>query len=100
MDPPTIKNELNTDGPAASFSGVLRSETRIFRGGKLNVYAEEGIAFGCNATQLSAGAKTDVTKNNFEMVVRFNPAKEQATIFGEQVTFSGRLTVGNIVVVA
>lgn len=100
MDPPTIKNEVGSDGPVASFNGVLRSETRIFSGGKLNVFTEDRIGFGCTATQLNSGAKADVSKNNFEMVVRFNPAKEQAAIFGEQPKFCGQLIKGNIIVVA
>jgi hypothetical protein len=34
------------------------------------------------------------------MTMQFNPLKEHAAIFGDNPTFAGKLTQGNIVVVA
>src|SRR5258708_92525 len=57
-------------------------------------------AFGCDATIISSGASINVSKTKFSMTVDFDPSKEQAAIFGSLATFSGRLTQGNIMVVA
>ena len=91
---------LGSDGPQASFSGSLRSETRLFSGDKLKTIIEEDIDYGCDAYVLGPQAAAQITKTEFSMNVHFDPAKEHAAIFGERPTFAGHTTYGHIIVVA
>lgn len=90
--------EQGNDGLVANFTGVLRSETRVFSGARLRTYTEDHIAFGCLASQLSPAARIEISKSNFSMTARFDPNGEHAAIFGDQATFAGRLSQGNIIV--
>jgi hypothetical protein len=92
--------EEGSAGPVANYTGILRSETRVFSGEKLRTYVEEHVAFGCLATQLNETASIEISRTNFVMTARFDPAKEHAAIFGDQATFAGRISRGNIVIVA
>ena len=95
----TVTFDNGPDGPHVNLAGALRSETRVFSGDKQKTFIEDHLTFGCDATLLSADASVDVSKTNFSMIVRFNPSKEHAALFGSVATFSGRLTQGNIIVV-
>lgn len=88
----------SADGPQAVFSGILRSETRLFSGDKMKTIIEGHITFGCYATQLNPGSSVEVSKQNFSMTANFDPKREHAAIFGEQPTFGGHLARGSIVV--
>src|SRR5262249_10189275 len=90
----------STDGPQATFEGVLRSETRLFSGSRKRTFVEEQVRFGCRAVKLGPGASVEVSNDNFSMTANFDPQKEHARIFGQKATFSGHLTQGNIIVVA
>jgi hypothetical protein len=92
--------KVSKDGPQATFSGTLRSETRLFSGEKTKTIIEEDIDYGCDAYVLGPQAEGQVTKTNFSMNVHFDPQKEHAAIFGEQPTFAGHTIYGNIIVVA
>lgn len=88
------------DGPEAVYDGVLRSETRLFSGDRMQRFVEENVSFGCRAVHISgAPASVRVTRTNFSMTARFDPAKEHAAIFGREATFAGLLERGNIMVV-
>ncbi len=84
-------------GPTAVFEGSMRSETRIFSGDRAQTFIEESISFGCTARHDPQG-DAEVSEMSFAMTARFSPDKEHAAIFGEEVTFAGRVGVGNIVV--
>jgi len=90
--------KIRDDGPHAVYSGALRSETRLFSGAKAMTIVEEELLFDCDAADLGPAATTDITRTNFSMTAKFNPAKEHAAIFGETVTFAGHLTRGNITI--
>src|SRR6266849_7088037 len=81
--------KVGSDGPQASFSGSLRSETRLFSGDKLKTIIEEDIDYGCDAYVLGPQAQGQVSKANFSMSVHFDAKKDHAAIFGEQPTFAG-----------
>ncbi len=98
IDKFTIK--MGSDGPQATFSGTLRSETRLFSGDKLKTIIEEDIDYGCDAYVLGPQAQGQVSKANFSMSVHFDTTKDHAAIFGEQPTFAGHTVYGNIIVVA
>ena len=87
-----------TDGPEVNYKGVLRSETRVFSGDKMKIFVEEHTSFGCTAAMAKETEGAKISKNFFSMTARFDPTKEQAGIFGRQVTFAGHLTQGNIII--
>src|SRR5260370_25255457 len=89
---------MGSDGPQATFSGTLRSETRLFSGDKLKTIIEEDIDYGCDAYVLGPQAQAQITATNFSMTVHFDPTKDHAAIFGEQPTFAGHTVYGNIIV--
>ena len=88
------------DGPEVNYKGILRSETRVFSGEKMKVFIEEHASFGCTAAMAKEIECAKASKNYFSMTARFDRTKEQAAIFGAQVTFAGHLTDGNIIIVA
>jgi hypothetical protein len=92
--------EDSASGPVASFGGILRTETRLFSGDRQRTFIEDSVPFGCEAVGGGQGANIEISATNFSMTAQFNPLKEHAAIFGEKPTFAGRLTQGNIVVVA
>jgi hypothetical protein len=90
--------QMSSDGPVAIYSGRLASETRIGSGANAKTYSEQA-AFGCNALDLGPTASVQILKDNFSMSVHFDPAGNQAAIFGEHATFAGHLTTGHISIV-
>jgi len=90
----------DTAGPHAHFTGLMRSETRVFSGDKQKIFIEDNITFSCDSTAMSSGTNVDVSKTNFSMTVQFDPTKEHAAIFGNTATFAGRVMQGNIIIVA
>jgi hypothetical protein len=92
--------KMGSDGPQATFSGSLRSETRLFSGDKLKTIVEEDIDYGCDAYVLGPQAAAQITKNDFSMHVQFDATKDHAAIFGEQAAFAGHTVYGHIVVIA
>jgi hypothetical protein len=98
IDSLVIKDNL--EGPVVNFAGVLRSETRVFSGDRMKTFIEDHVAFGCEAINLSQEASIQVSRKNFPMTAQFDPLKEHAAIFGDQATFAGRLTQGNIIIMA
>jgi hypothetical protein len=89
------------DGPHAVFAGTLRSETRLpLLGGKPQTIVEEEVLFGCDVTEFGPEANIEASKTNFSMTAHFDPRKQHAAIFGQEPTFAGRLTRGNIVIIA
>lgn len=88
------------DGLQAVYSGVMRSETRVFSGDRMQTFIEGDIGFGCHATHLNDASKIEISTTNFSMTANFEPEGEHAAIFGEHATFAGRLSRGNIVVQA
>jgi hypothetical protein len=91
---------MGANGPQATFSGGLRSETRLFSGDKLKTIIEEDIDYSCDAYVLGPQAQAQITATNFSMSVHFDPTKDHASIFGEQPTFAGHTVYGNIIVQA
>jgi len=91
---------MGANGPQATFSGGLRSETRLFSGDKLKTIIEEDIDYSCDAYVLGPQAQAQVTATSFSMTVHFDPTKDHAAIFGEQPTFAGHTVYGNIIVQA
>jgi hypothetical protein len=91
--------KASPDGPQATFSGTLRSETRLFSGEKTKTIIEEEVDYGCDAFELGPEAQGQVTKTNFSMSVHYDPAKDHAAIFGEKPTFAGHSIYGNIIVI-
>jgi len=91
--------KMGSDGPQATFSGTLRSETRLFSGDKLKTIIEEDVDYGCDAYVLGPQAEGQVTKANFSLSVHYDAAKDHAAIFGEKPTFAGHTVYGNIIVV-
>lgn len=92
--------KVGKDGPQASFSGTLRSETRLFSGDKMKTFVEEDIDYSCDAYVLGPQAQAQITKTDFSMGVHFDPTKDHAAIFGEQATFAGHTVFGHIIVLA
>jgi len=88
-----------TNGPEASFSGTLRSETRLFSGDKLKTFIETDLVYGCHAFVPGPQAQAQATTTDFSMSVHYDPKKDHAAIFGEQPTFSGHTVYGNIILV-
>jgi hypothetical protein len=88
------------NGPQATFSGTLRSETRLFSGDKLKTIIEEDVDYGCDAYVLGPQAQAQITATDFSMSVHYDPTKDHAAIFGEQPTFAGHTVYGNIIVQA
>jgi hypothetical protein len=97
IDSMTIKD--GKDGPEVNYKGVLRSETRVFSGDKMKVFVEEHASFGCTAAMAKETEGAKISGNYFSMTARFDRTKEQAAIFGAQVTFAGQLTDGHIVII-
>ncbi len=85
-------------GLTAVYKGAMRSETRIFSGDRAQTFVEESISFGCRARHGPVG-DVAVSEANFAMTAHFTPGKEHAAIFGEEVTFAGQVTTGNITVI-
>jgi hypothetical protein len=96
----SLEIQTGDDGPHAVYTGALNSETRLFSGEATRTIAEKEILFGCDVLAMGPEAAVDISKTNFAMTIHFDPNKEHAAIFGENPTFSGRLTQGNIVVIA
>ena len=88
-----------SNGPEVNYKGVLRSETRVFSGDRMKVFVEDHASFGCTAAMARETEGARVSGNYFSMTARFDRTKEQAAIFGAQVTFAGRLTEGHIVII-
>lgn len=97
----SVEVSQGTDGPVAKYTGTLRSETRMrpFDGANMKTIVEEEVLFGCDVIQLGPDASVEISKNNFLMTAHFNPRGEHAAIFGENPTFAGRITKGNIVII-
>ncbi len=89
---------VGSDGPQATFSGTLRSETRLFSGDKLKTIIEEDVDYGCDAYVLGPQAQAQITATNFSMTAHYDPTKDHAAIFGETATFAGHTVYGNIIV--
>jgi hypothetical protein len=96
----SLNIQEGTEGPVAIYAGILRSETRLFSGARMQMLVEENVAFGCRANGLSTGERIAVTGNYFSMTANFDPRQRHSAIFGAQPTFAGRLTQGNITVIA
>ena len=94
----SLEIRTGSDGPQAVYAGRLRSETRLFSGARTMTIVEDEVVFDCEASDLGPAATVEVSKNNFSMTVKLDPAKEHAAIFGERVTFAGHLTRGNVTV--
>ncbi len=88
------------DGPQAIYEGVLRSETRLGAGEQARTIIEEEILFGCDVVAFGPDTAAEISTTNFVMTAQFDPRKEHAAIFGEQATFAGLVTEGNIMIVA
>lgn len=88
------------DGLEAVFDGVLRSETRLGSGEQTRTIIEEEILFGCDVVAFGPDAAAEISTTNFVMTAQFDPRKEHAAIFGEQATFAGLVTQGNIMIVS
>src|SRR5713226_2833898 len=93
----SMKFKMGSDGPQVTFTGTLRSETRLFSGEKTKTYIEEEVAFSCDAIALGPEVKKQSSKIDFSLTAHYAPQKEQAAIFGEQPTFAGHLLQGNII---
>jgi hypothetical protein len=88
-----------SNGPEVNYTGILRSETRVFSGERMKVFVEDHASFGCTAAMAQETEGARVSGNYFSMTARFDPTKEQAAIFGVQATFAGQLTEGHIVII-
>lgn len=104
MDMSTVQiNKLDivekSDGTQARFEGELRSETRLFSGDETQTFVEESVVFSCIVTTFDSMSNIDPSTPNFALTANYDPEMEQSAIFGEQITFAGRLTQGNIMVI-
>jgi hypothetical protein len=95
----SLRVEEGANGPQALFSGIMRSETRVFSGDRMKIFIEDHVSFGCRTRMGEATGSAQASKNYFSMTARYNPVKEHAAIFGEQVTFAGDLAQGNIIII-
>ncbi len=96
----SVQIQFRGNTPVAVYAGALRSEPRLFSGQKAVTFIEEEINFDCEAQDLGPRTTVEVSAKNFVMTAKFNATKEHAAIFGDQVTFAGHLTRGNISVTA
>ena len=91
--------EDGPDGPRALYTGVMRSETRVFSGSSQATYIEEEIGYDCEAEDhFGTPSETEITENVFSMTAHFASGGGHAALFGESATFAGTLTSGNIVI--
>ena len=98
LDIESLQVEETASGLTAIFTGTMRSETRIFSGDRAQTFVEESISFGCRARHGPVG-NVEVSESDFAMTAHFTPGKEHAAIFGDEVTFAGQVTTGNIIVI-
>jgi len=94
----SVEVQDTDDGLQAVYSGILRSQTRLFSGDKMQTIDEGHVVFGCYTTMLDPRSNVYVTGMNFSMTASFDPKGGHAAIFGEEATFAGHLMRGNIVI--